>query len=50
VLGQLTGQNQSDGSLDFSGGDGGLFVISGKLGGFSCDALEDVWMIVNECK
>ena len=43
VLGKLTGEDESDGSLDFSRRDGGLLVVCGKLGGLSGDALEDVW-------
>jgi hypothetical protein len=43
VLGQLTGEDESDGCLDLSRADGGLLVICGKLGGLSGDALEDVW-------
>jgi hypothetical protein len=42
VLGQLTGEDQTDGGLDLSGRDGGLLVVSGKLGGLGGDALEDV--------
>jgi hypothetical protein len=43
VLGQLTGEDQTDGGLDLSGRDGGLLVVSGKLGGLGGDTLEDVW-------
>jgi hypothetical protein len=43
VLGQLTGEDESDGCLDFSRGDGRLLVVGSEFGGFSCDALEDVW-------
>lgn len=42
VLGELTGKDEADGGLDLAGGDGGLLVVGGKLGGLSCDALEDV--------
>jgi hypothetical protein len=42
VLGQLTGEDQADGSLDLSGRDGGLLVVSSQLGGLSGNALEDV--------
>jgi len=43
VLGQLTGEDETNGSLDLSGGDGGLLVVSSQLGGLSGNALEDVW-------
>ena len=42
VLGQLSGQQKADGSLDFPGGDGGTLVVVGQAGGFGGDALEDV--------
>lgn len=42
VLGQLTREDQSHRGLDFARRDGGLLVVGGKLGGLSCDALEDV--------
>jgi hypothetical protein len=42
VLGKLTGEDEADRGLDLTGGDGGLLVVSGKLGGLSGDALEDV--------
>ena len=42
VLGKLTGKDEADGGLNLAGGDGGLLVVGGKLGGLSCDALEDV--------
>lgn len=42
VLGKLTGKDEADGGLNLTGGDGGLLVVSGKLGGLSSDALEDV--------
>lgn len=42
MLGQLTGKDEADGGLDLSGRDGGLLVVSGKLGGLGGDALEDV--------
>ena len=43
MLGQLTGEDETDGGLDLPGGDGGLLVVGSKLGGLSGDALEDVW-------
>ena len=42
VLGKLTGEEETDGGLDFAGGDGGLGVVLGKLSGLTGDALEDV--------
>lgn len=42
VLGELTGEDQAHGGLDLAGGDGGLLVVCGELGGLGCDALEDV--------
>jgi len=42
VLGQFTGQDQTNGRLDFSGGHGRLFVVPGQLGGFRRDLFEDV--------
>lgn len=42
MLSQFTWENQSDGSLDFSGRDGGLLVVGSQLGGFGGDSLEDI--------
>ena len=42
VLGQLTRQQQSHSSLDFSGGDGAAPVVVGQPGGLGGDALKDV--------
>jgi len=42
VLGQFTGQEQTDSGLDLSGGDGGALVVVGQSGGLGGDALEDV--------
>ena len=42
VLGQLSGQEKTDSSLDFSGGDGAPSVVVSQTGSFSSDALEDV--------
>jgi hypothetical protein len=39
VLGELSGQDESDRGLDLSRGDGRLFVVRGELGGLGCDAL-----------
>jgi hypothetical protein len=48
VLSQFTGEDQADGGLDLSGGDGGLLVVGSQLGGLSGNALEDVWMPVRK--
>lgn len=42
VLGELTGEDEADGSLDLAGREGGLLVEAGELAGLSGDALEDV--------
>ena len=42
VLGQLSGQEETDSSLDFSGGDGGPLVVVGKTAGLSSDTLKDI--------
>jgi hypothetical protein len=42
VLGELTGQDETDGCLDLAGRDGGLLVVGSELGGLGSDALEDV--------
>lgn len=42
VLGQLARQQQTDGSLDFAGGDGRTFVVVSQTGSLSSDTLEDV--------
>jgi len=42
VLGQFTGQEKTDSSLDLSGGDGAPPVVVSQSGGLSSDALEDV--------
>ena len=42
MLGQLTGEEETDSSLDFARGDGGPLVVVGKAGSLSSDALEDV--------
>lgn len=42
VLGQLTGEQKPDSSLDFPGGDGAAPVVVGKPGGLGGDALENV--------
>ncbi len=42
VLGQLTGQKQTDGRLDFPASDGRTLVVVGKTGRLSGDALKNV--------
>ena len=42
VLGQFTGQEKTDSSLDLSASDGGTLVVVGQAGGFGGDSLEDV--------
>ena len=42
VLGQLTGEEQSHGSLDLPRGDGASLVVVSETAGFSGDALKDV--------
>jgi hypothetical protein len=43
VLGQLTGEDETDRGLDLPGGNGGLLVVSSELGGLGSDTLENVW-------
>jgi hypothetical protein len=42
VLAQFTGEDQSGGSLDLSGRDGGSLVVSSQLGGFGSKSLKDI--------
>ena len=42
MLGQLTGQQQADSGLDFTRGDGGLFVVRCQLGSFTGDTTEHI--------
>ena len=42
VLGQLSGQEQTDSGLDLSAGDGGPAVVVGKTAGLGSDTLEDI--------
>jgi hypothetical protein len=42
VFGELTGEDEADGGLDLAGGDGGLLVVAGELGGLGGELLEDV--------
>ena len=42
MLGELSGEEESDGGLDFTGGEGVLSVVSDESGGLGGDLLEDV--------
>lgn len=42
VLGQLAGEDEADGCLDLTAGDGGLLVVSREGGGLGADLLKDV--------
>ena len=42
VLGQFTGEEETDSSLDLPGGDGGALVVVSEAGSFSGNALKDV--------
>ena len=42
VLGQLTGEEEADGSLNLPAGDGGALVVVCQARGLGGDALEDV--------
>lgn len=42
VLGQLSGEEETDGGLDLSGGDGAPSVVVGQTRSLGSDALEDV--------
>ena len=42
VLGQLSGQEKPDSSLDLPGGDGGPLVVVSQTGGLSSNTLKDV--------
>ena len=42
MLGQLSGQEEPDSSLDLTGGDGGPLVVVSQLGGLSSNPLKDV--------
>lgn len=42
VLGQFTGQEETDSGLDLPGGDGGALVVVRQAAGLSSDPLEDV--------
>ena len=42
VLGELTWEEESDGSLDLAGGEGVLLVVADETGRLGSDLLEDV--------
>ena len=42
MLGQFTGEEETDSGLDLPRGDGGSLVVVGETGGLSGDSLEDV--------
>ena len=42
VLAQFTGEDQSGGSLDLSGRNGGSLVVSSQLGSFRSKTFEDI--------
>ena len=42
MLGELSGQEEPDSSLDFSGGDGGPLVVVSELAGLGGNPLEEV--------
>ena len=42
MLGQFTGQEEADSSLDLPTGDGGAIVVVGETGSLTGDALEQI--------
>ena len=42
VLGELTGEEEPDGGLDLTGGDGGPLVVVSQTAGLSSDSLEEI--------
>ena len=42
VLGQFTGEHESDSSLDFTAAESGLLAVGRELSGLGSDALEDI--------
>ena len=42
MLGQFTGQEKTDGGLNFPAGDGGALVVVGQARGFAGDTLEQI--------
>jgi hypothetical protein len=50
VLGELTREDETHGSLDLAGGDGVLLVVPGEAASFGSKALEDVSSNIKEKK
>ena len=42
VLGELTGEDESDGGLDLSGRESALLGVSSELGGLRSDSIKDI--------
>ena len=42
MLGQLTGEDETDSGLDFSGRESGLLVVAAQFASFGSDTLEDI--------
>ena len=42
MLGKFSWKKKSDSGLDLTGRKGGFLVVSGKLGGFKSDSVEDI--------
>ena len=42
MLGQFTGQEETDSGLDLSACDGGSLVVVSKTAGLGCDSLKDI--------
>ena len=42
MLGQLSWEDETDGSLDFATGEGGFLVVCAQLAGLTGDLAEDV--------
>jgi len=42
VLGEFTGEDETDSGLDLARGDGGALVVGSKLGGLAGDTLKDI--------
>ena len=42
MLGELSGQEEPDSGLNFSGGDGGPLVVVGELASLCSDSLKEV--------
>lgn len=43
VLGEFTGEDESDGGLDLTRRDGGLLVVCGEFGSLSSNTLENIY-------